>query len=139
MLAMSGVLAESSMGWPSIFYFSGGFTLLWTVVWLLFGASSPATCARISIDEKKYIESMPGSSHGHLKTPWLSILRSVPVIALVVVHSTQCWGFWSLLTETPSYLQQVFRFNIKEVHFLTQFTHLCPTFFSHLPGAVTRN
>lgn len=116
MLASSGYLAASSFGWPSIFYVSGGATLVWTVVWILFGASSPALCSRISIEEKKFIESMPGSSHTQLKTPWSHILCSTPVIALILVHSTQCWGFWTLLTETPSYLDQILGFDIKMVN-----------------------
>lgn len=116
MLAISGVLAESSMGWPSIFYFSGGATLIWTVIWILFGSNTPATCSRISIEEKKFIESMPGACHTRLKTPWLSIICSKPVIALILVHAAQCWGFWSLLTETPSYLVDIFKFNIKTVN-----------------------
>lgn len=115
MLAISGVLASSTMGWPSIFYFSGGATIIWTIFWVIFGSSSPDVCSRISIEEKKFIESTPGASHGQLKTPWLSIFRSTPVLALIIVHAAQCWGFWSLLTETPSYLVQIFGFNIKTV------------------------
>lgn len=115
MLGISGILASSSIGWPSIFYVSGSATLVWTILWAIFGASSPAVCPRITIEEKKFIETMPGSSQLRLKTPWPSILRSTPVIALVIVHSTQCWGFWTLLTETPSYLQQIFDFDIKTV------------------------
>lgn len=115
MLALSGVLASSSLGWPGIFYCSGGATFLWTILWLIFGSSSPAQCARISSEERQYIESMPGSSHTQLSVPWLSILRSVPVISLIIVHATQCWGFWSLLTETPTYLHDVFDFDIKTV------------------------
>lgn len=115
MLGISGILAKSSIGWPGIFYVSGGFTLVWTLCWAIFGASSPAVCSRISIEERKFIETMPGSSHTRLRTPWPSILCSVPVIALVIVHSTQCWGFWTLLTETPSFLQQIFHFDIKTV------------------------
>lgn len=116
MLAVSGLLASSTMGWPSIFYFSGAATIIWAIFWMLFGSSSPALCKRISIEEKTFIESMPGSSHIQLKTPWLSILRSKPVIALILVHAAQCWGFWSLLTETPSYLVQIFEFEIKTVN-----------------------
>lgn len=116
MLAISGLLASSTMGWPSIFYVSGGGTLVWTAVWILFGSSSPADCARITIEERQFIESMPGSTQRKLNAPWLSIIRSTPVIALIIVHSTQCWGFWTLLTETPSFLVQVFRFDIKTVN-----------------------
>lgn len=115
MLGISGILASSTLGWEGIFYVSGVATLAWTIIWAIFGASSPVTCSHISIEEKKFIESMPGSSHTQLKTPWPRILRSVPVIALILVHSTQCWGFWTLLTETPSYLQQIFHVNIKTV------------------------
>lgn len=117
MLATSGWLASSSVGWPSIFYLSGGATFIWTICWAIFGASSPATCTRISANEAKFIESMPGSSHSSLNTPWPSIIKSMPVLALVCVHSTQCWGFWTLLTETPSYLKQIFHFDIKTVMF----------------------
>lgn len=127
MLAISGLLASSPMGWPSIFYFSGGATLAWTVLWILFGSSSPALCKRISVEERAYIESMPGSCGSRLKTPWLSILRSKPVIALIVVHACQCWGFWSLLTETPSYLVDIFKFNIKTVNLFNRI----PLFFYH--------
>lgn len=115
MLGASGILAASPMGWPSIFYFSGIATLLWGILWVFLGADSPATCPRISCEEKKFIESMPGSSHQQLSTPWSKILTSVPVLALVLVHSTQCWGFWTLLTETPSYLKDIFKFDIKTV------------------------
>ena len=56
MLAMSGILASSSMGWPSIFYFSGGAGLIWSVLWMFYGASSPADCSRISMEERSFIE-----------------------------------------------------------------------------------
>lgn len=115
MLAISGILASSPMGWSSIFYVSGATTFLWNILWMLLGSNSPSQCARINNEEKKFIESMPGSSHQQLSTPWSKILTSVPVWALIIVHSTQCWGFWTLLTETPSYLKDVFDFDIKTV------------------------
>lgn len=94
MLAISGILAQSSLGWPSIFYCSGGVTLIWTAIWMVFGSSTPATCSSITVEEKNFIESMPGSNRTQLSVPWLKILSSIPVISLIVVHATQCWGFW---------------------------------------------
>jgi MFS transporter, ACS family, solute carrier family 17 (sodium-dependent inorganic phosphate cotransporter), member 5 len=58
MLAVSGVLASSAMGWPSIFYFSGVAGLVWSILYFFYGASSPADCpGRISPEERHFIES----------------------------------------------------------------------------------
>lgn len=58
MLAVSGVLASSAMGWPSIFYFSGVAGLVWSMLYYFYGASSPSDCGgRISPEEKHFIES----------------------------------------------------------------------------------
>lgn len=42
MYAMSGSIIASSMGWPGIFYVSGGLGIAWTLVWFIYGANSPA-------------------------------------------------------------------------------------------------
>ena len=58
MLAVSGVLASSSMGWPSIFYLSGVAGLVWSILYFFYGASSPSDCpGRISSEERQFIES----------------------------------------------------------------------------------
>lgn len=116
MLGASGELASTSMGWPSIFYASGAVTLLWSLLWFIYGASSPADCKRISIEERLFVESASATtSHRTLSVPWTEIATSRPVWALLFAHTAECWGFWTLLTETPTYLKQIFHFNIKEV------------------------
>ncbi|XP_063624676.1 putative inorganic phosphate cotransporter [Cydia splendana] len=45
--------------------------------------------------------------------PWLSLLTSMPFISLIIVHCCQHWGFWTLMTEIPSYMSQVLGVNIK--------------------------
>lgn len=115
MLALSGIIASSFMGWPGIFYCSGIACLIWTAVFFVYGANSPGTCNRIADDERLFIESMPGSTAGKLSVPWKDIMTSKAFIALIIVHSTQNWGYWTMLTEIPSYLKQVFGFNIKTV------------------------
>lgn len=139
MLAVSGIIASSSLGWPGIFYISGGFGLVWTVFWVFLGSDSPEVNQRISDEEKDYIQASLGQitdveelkvrlisiywelvltdSLQNLKTPWKSILTSGPFIALILVHCAQNWGFWTMLTEIPTYLNYVMKFNIKEVNF----------------------
>lgn len=57
----SGYLAESMLGWPSIFYVFGAAGILWSIVWFFIGANSPAQHPTITVDEKKFIESSLGT------------------------------------------------------------------------------
>lgn len=116
-MIVSGWLASTSAGWPSIFYVSGGAMLLWSLVWTFLGCNAPSQSKFISENERKFIESADGSSQSKnsQRVPWRDILASVPVWALVITHSGQCWAYWTLLTQTPKFLRDVFQFNIKEV------------------------
>lgn len=63
MLGVSGVLASSTMGWPSIFYFSGVAGLIWSIIWFFYGSSSPSDCQdRISQEERLFIETSLNTS-----------------------------------------------------------------------------
>lgn len=50
-----------------------------------------------------------------LKTPWKAMWTSIPFISLIFVHCAQNWGYWTLMTETPSYMNQMLNVNIKAV------------------------
>ena len=119
MLATSGVMASSSMGWPSIFYISGGVGLVWSIVFLIWGASSPSEYKNISAEEKKLIETSLGSQEenndktAQPRTPWLKFFTSVPFMVLTLTHCTHNWGFWTLLTEIPSYMKNILGMDIK--------------------------
>lgn len=56
MTAISGILASSSLGWPSIFYISGSAGVVWSVLWFFYGSNSPAECPTISEEERDFIE-----------------------------------------------------------------------------------
>lgn len=117
MLAISGVIASSAMGWPGIFYCSGAIGLFWSFAWWWYGSNSPKECAIISKQECAFVESSPGQSHRKQIVPWRHILKSRPFYALLVAHCAQNWGFWTLLTEIPSYMKNVLDFNIKSVSY----------------------
>lgn len=150
MLSISGVLAASSMGWPSVFYFSGLLAVVWAILWLFIGSSSPAENKLISAAERDYIQ----SSLGHIeddpeyneksprKTPWADILTSLPVYSLIIVHCAQNWGFWMLLTNMPKYMKGVLKFDIKKNSLLSALPYLVMCllsfFFSFLSGILEK-
>lgn len=50
-----------------------------------------------------------------MKIPWKAIFTSVPMWALIIVHCGQNWGYWTLITELPTYMNDILKFNLKEV------------------------
>lgn len=54
-------MASSWYGWPSSFYLYGSFGIIWTVLWIIFGASSPAHHKYILTIERDYIQESLGT------------------------------------------------------------------------------
>ncbi|XP_035729805.1 putative inorganic phosphate cotransporter [Vespa mandarinia] len=115
-LPFSGLLAASSIGWPSIFYIFGGLAICWSIIFFYLGSDTPSTNTTISFEEKMYIVSSLETTHTDneekLRTPWKEIFTSIPMWALIIVHCGQSWGYWTLLTEMPTYLNSVLGFDI---------------------------
>ncbi|XP_050326861.1 putative inorganic phosphate cotransporter [Bactrocera neohumeralis] len=120
-LSISGTLAASKYGWPSIFYISGGCGIIWAFVWLLWGADSPRQSKLITPKEQYYIESAieviskseDDATSVKLPTPWLSIFTSLPFWVLLIANCAYNWGYWTLMTQIPSYIKNVFDKDIK--------------------------
>ncbi|XP_067632691.1 putative inorganic phosphate cotransporter [Eurosta solidaginis] len=126
MLSISGYIASSWLGWPSIFYISGIVGILWSIIWYFCSASSPSEHPSISLAELRYIESSDQArrssdagrttSNTHApahKVPWGKIFTSAPFLTLIFVHSSNNWGFWTLLTEIPTYLKNILGVDIR--------------------------
>ena len=47
--------------------------------------------------------------------PFKAIFTSVPFWAIMITHSCQNWGFYTLLSELPTYMNKILHFDIKEV------------------------
>ncbi|XP_052747704.1 putative inorganic phosphate cotransporter isoform X2 [Galleria mellonella] len=113
-LSAAGLIAEY-WGWPAIFYVIGTLGVIWTTIYIFVGASSPEESRLISDAERNYIHESLGHVVGRkkLRTPWKSLFTSLPFISLLIVHCGQNWGFWTLMTEIPSYMNQVLGVNMK--------------------------
>ncbi|XP_071576583.1 putative inorganic phosphate cotransporter isoform X2 [Temnothorax nylanderi] len=125
-LLSTGYLAASSIGWPSCFYVWGSLGVLCGICFYLFGQDSPSEHPRIPLDEKEYIETSLGVTEitERPSTPWKPILGSLPVWALLIVQCAQSWGFWMLLTEIPSYMTSIMRFDITKNGMMTALPYL---------------
>ncbi|KAL5286724.1 hypothetical protein ACFFRR_008000 [Megaselia abdita] len=134
-MGVSGLIAASDIGWPGISYVSGGFGLVWAVLWFIFGESSPQTSKFISEEERKYIESTQLEDDQNLKklpTPWAAIFTSVPFLALLCVRCTQAWGFSTMMSETPLYMNEVLKFDIKKNALFSALPYLAMWIMSYI-------
>ncbi|XP_037942193.1 putative inorganic phosphate cotransporter, partial [Teleopsis dalmanni] len=128
--AISGFIAASPLGWPGIFYVSGALGFLWLAVWFILGADRPSDCKSISKEEQRLIEDSIAEKqfetpvNQNLRTPWWKIFTSVPVLVLIVVHCAHNWGFWTLLTQIPTYMKFILNRDIKSNALLSTLPYL---------------
>ncbi|CAG0900572.1 unnamed protein product, partial [Cyprideis torosa] len=127
-LAVSGVLASSSWGWPSVFYVFGLLGVLWFVGWAFFVYETPADHPRISDAEKREIRLSLGNSvhqESHKQDiPYKAICTSVPFWAIFVAHTCFTWGFYTLLTQIPTFMNAVLRVKLAENGLLSSLPYL---------------
>ncbi|KAK7471778.1 hypothetical protein BaRGS_00035600 [Batillaria attramentaria] len=126
-MTVSGALAESSSGWPSIFYVFGCIALLWFVLWSIFVTENPAGHPGISNAELEYIQQSIGYTEEQTKRihpPWLRMLSSVPVWAIVVAHFAENWGFYTWLTELPTFMKHVLKVDLTRGGFYAALPYL---------------
>ncbi|XP_017040914.1 putative inorganic phosphate cotransporter [Drosophila ficusphila] len=119
MLATAGFIADSFLGWPSIFYLGGACGFLWVLCWFIFAASTPEEHRMISPEELKFITD--SRSDGKIQsaeklapTPWKAIFSSASFMSLLVVHCTHMFGYWLLLTQMPTYMKNIYKVDIKQ-------------------------
>ncbi|XP_055387787.1 putative inorganic phosphate cotransporter [Condylostylus longicornis] len=127
MLASSGALTESTIGWHSIFYLSAAISFIWSIFFLIFGAERPVSAKFISNKEREYIEmytavSKDANTSKHV--PWIQILLSPPFVGLLLAHCGFTWGFYTLLTEIPMYLHHVLELDISQNALLSALPYL---------------
>lgn len=128
-------------GWPSVFYFTGTVSAIWSIAWFFIATSEPDGNRWVSKEELKHImkkkakpikeemvevELKERNSNGlsaerkpkkkaSLKTPWLRIITAPSVIALIVVKLTFNYAIDFLAIELPSYLKYVHHASTQKV------------------------
>ncbi|XP_055918861.1 putative inorganic phosphate cotransporter isoform X2 [Eupeodes corollae] len=134
-MGVTGLIAQSSLGWPGISYISGGLGLVWCAVWLLFADNTPTTSKFISSEELRYIldsQLRDDSVHKKITIPWKAIFTSVPFFSLMVVRSAEAWGYSTIQAEIPSYLRGVLDMDIKINAFFSALPFLAMFIISYI-------
>ncbi|XP_037868176.1 inorganic phosphate transporter 1 isoform X2 [Bombyx mori] len=113
---ISGLFAGTPvLGWPAIFWLCGilSFASFGLLIW--FVAPSPREHPTISAEELSYI-TQDGNVDAFPKkrrTPWTHILTSTAVWGLVVSHAGSSAGYLLVLTQMPTYMNEILNVNIE--------------------------
>lgn len=125
--SLSGVIATSSIGWPGIYYVAGGVGLLWSILWLIFGASSPATSIFIKDKEREYIISNQQEDvHDvrKMRVPWKEILKSRPFLSLLLIICFQEFGIFTITSEISIYMDAVLKVALEDNALYSSLPHI---------------
>ncbi|KAL0839186.1 hypothetical protein ABMA28_017154 [Loxostege sticticalis] len=114
-MPVSGVLAESELGWKVIFYTMSGLLFFNAAIWYWFSASSPGEHRMISTEERQYIENGLSSTGGQrsMPTPWKQILTTVPLWAILATHIGSSMSFVLFFVDMPTYLEKGLQISLK--------------------------
>lgn len=132
---LSGILLHN-FDWPWVFYFFGALGLLWFVIFVsvnfiklsqiifethvfqtLICYSDPGSHPFIKDSEKEYLKRELGQlerDNTLPSTPWLMIITSAPMLALICAQIGHDWGFFIMVTDLPKYMSDVLHFSIKQ-------------------------
>uniref|UniRef100_A0A6P7G0X8 Inorganic phosphate cotransporter isoform X1 n=1 Tax=Diabrotica virgifera virgifera TaxID=50390 RepID=A0A6P7G0X8_DIAVI len=113
--SISGALINATRDWSSVFYVFGAAGVIWYILWQLLCYSEPESHPFISDDEKTYLKKeLENVSEEKGKIPWKDIFTSPPLLALVAAQIGHDWGFFTMVTDLPTYMSDVLKFNVKE-------------------------
>lgn len=103
------------------FFDSGSIGCVWYLFWVLIVREGPEKDKNISKDELRYIQAALGTSKKpNIKHPWGDIFTSKPVYAISASHFAENWGFYTLLTQLPTFLKGSYSEIPLKLHYLIQ-------------------
>uniref|UniRef100_A0A224XPJ3 Sialin n=1 Tax=Panstrongylus lignarius TaxID=156445 RepID=A0A224XPJ3_9HEMI len=133
-LPVSGILAEH-LGWPSIFYITGTVGLIWCVIWWLIVKDNPESDPYISSEELKFLKDKIGPRDSRkIEHPWKEFFKSLPVWAIVIAHFCENWGFYTLLTQLPTFMKDTLNYDLQKAGFLSSAPYLVMTIIMQFAG-----
>ncbi|GFS40874.1 hypothetical protein NPIL_13831 [Nephila pilipes] len=122
--ALSGLIC-ATLGWPFVFYIFGILGIIWTAFWLWLVYETPESHPSITEEEIKLIQyGRDDKVWERSATPWKSMLTSKYVWAMIIVHFGLSWGFYTFLTELPTYMARILHFDIKRNGVLSALPYL---------------
>ncbi|KAH9509804.1 hypothetical protein Btru_045240 [Bulinus truncatus] len=141
-----GGLLCSSLGWDSVFYVMGAIGFVWCLLWFFLVYDSPSLSRRITPLERGYIQHHVLFKDGQKPqpVPWRAIFKSLPFWSILIGHTCGNYGLYMLLTQIPTYMKEVLKFDLKTNGAFSMLPYLSMWLFITIAGVladvfITRN
>ncbi|KAK3907686.1 Putative inorganic phosphate cotransporter [Frankliniella fusca] len=133
-MALSGWISYA-WGWPTVFYIFGVSGVTAALVLYVLGADSPDAHTRISQEERDYLsQTVEHVEKAKLPVPWRAMLTSPALWSLLAAQLGYLWGYWVIITCTPSYINNLMQVGIEWNGLLSAAPQLSMAFCSVLFG-----
>ncbi|XP_068218359.1 putative inorganic phosphate cotransporter [Palaemon carinicauda] len=140
-LSLGGLMNEADFlgGWPLNFYVFGVLGVLWCIPWLIFMRDSPQKHPSISKEELEYIEANESTVKNtmRMKVPWADVWTSIPFWTLIILAWGDSFGFYTFLTEIPTYLKNIQHFGSADTGLTAALPHVVATVVSLIWGVIS--
>ena len=109
----AGQLA-AALGWRAVFYTAGCIGLLWSAAWLVLVYDTPDEHPAASDSERRRIGAdNVTAARTRRWPPYWSMLRSAPVLAIIIAETANSWSLTYLMTSLPTYMKHVLGFDLR--------------------------
>ncbi len=132
-LPLTAVIANA-WGWEVVFYAFGGVGLAWCVLWFVFVDDAPETSRWMSRGEKDYLRATNSTLSHSPAVPYQKIFTCKAFYAILVAHMANNYGFYTLLTELPTYMDKILHFSLTKNGTLSALPYLLSFFVSLIGG-----
>ncbi|CAG0899677.1 unnamed protein product [Cyprideis torosa] len=100
----SGFISSSFLSWRFVFYLTSGVSFIWFFFWAWLIYDAPFQHPSFTDEEKALAKEFNPKPMSLENIPFLQILTSPPFLAIAVAHFGKTWGFYTIMTELPTYL-----------------------------------
>ncbi|KAK4310985.1 hypothetical protein Pmani_017479 [Petrolisthes manimaculis] len=137
-LPIGGWLSSSSLGWASSFYLFGGLGVVWGLAWFVLIHDRPEKHPRISQKELAHLQAFKGSTKRAevVALPWKEMVKSLPVWGLMMGGLGYDFGFYTLLTELPTYLKNIQHFDMDQNGLMSALPFLAMWLWGYVWGGI---
>ncbi|RWS02958.1 Sialin-like protein [Dinothrombium tinctorium] len=125
--------------WQSVFYVTGSICFIWLALWMYYARSTPNEHPYISTYELNQIKSDQDffKSKKNVSAPWKSILTAPTIWAIAAAKSCGMFGYYTLSTKLPAYLESVLNVSIEKNGIINSLTYVAVSISLTLCGPLT--